>query len=395
MHELGAGSTGDDLRLRPRPQPVEHRALPGRLLERARRRGRRPPGRRRRRRRRPRLDPLSGRLLRPHRAEADLRPLGDGGPPHGVDHEPRSSPARSAPTPPTAACSASVLFGEELAAGDAAGLRIGVVRDAVSEDVTPEVATACEEAIEALRAETGGELREIELPDLEVGDPGGGPDRQPEALTARRRSGSTASSPELSPIARGTLKYRMLLPAAGDRAGAAGAHADAPPPGRPLRRRRRARLADGPGPGPAARGAAGRAALRHAQRRPGQRPRRRARQPDGDPRDQRPRRAQRRRPADRPAAAGRLGRATSCCSTPPRRSSGRTTGAGSTRRRRSPRPRRRRPSVPRRPRSRSRGWSAPSTTCSRCAGSTSRSPRARSTASSAPTAPARRRRCGC
>ena len=36
-------------------------------------------------------------------------------------------------------------------AGDAAGLRIGVVRDAVSEDVAPEVREACEEAIEALR----------------------------------------------------------------------------------------------------------------------------------------------------------------------------------------------------------------------------------------------------
>ena len=61
----------------------------------------------------------------------------------------------------------SVLCGEELAGGDAAGLRIGVVRDAVSEDVTPEVGEACEEAIEALRAETGGEVREVSLPDLE------------------------------------------------------------------------------------------------------------------------------------------------------------------------------------------------------------------------------------
>ena len=61
----------------------------------------------------------------------------------------------------------SALFGEELAAGDAAGLRIGVVRDAVSEDVAPEVREACEAAIEALRGETGGEVREVELADLE------------------------------------------------------------------------------------------------------------------------------------------------------------------------------------------------------------------------------------
>ncbi len=69
---------GQRLRLRPRPQPLEHRALPRRLLERPRRRGRRAARRRRRRRRRDRLDPLPGRLLRPDRAEADLRPLGDG-----------------------------------------------------------------------------------------------------------------------------------------------------------------------------------------------------------------------------------------------------------------------------------------------------------------------------
>jgi Asp-tRNA(Asn)/Glu-tRNA(Gln) amidotransferase A subunit family amidase len=108
----------------------------------------------------------------------------------------------------------SVLCGEELAAGDAAGLRIGVVRDAVSEDVAPAVREACEAAIEALRAETGGEVREVSLPDLEAA-----------ALAAilvingESLGGTTAERlnrlhPELSPVARGTLKYRMLLPAA-------------------------------------------------------------------------------------------------------------------------------------------------------------------------------------
>ncbi len=109
---------------------------------------------------------------------------------------------------------ASVLYGDELAAGDAAGLRIGVVRDAVSEDVTPEVAAACEEAIEALRAETGGEVREVELPDLDAATVAA-------LLIINGEAGSGATpeklnhlSPELSPIARGTLKYRMLLPGA-------------------------------------------------------------------------------------------------------------------------------------------------------------------------------------
>jgi len=108
----------------------------------------------------------------------------------------------------------SVLCGEELAAGDAGGLRIGVVRDAVSEDVTPEVAAACEEATEALRAETGGEIREIELPDLEPATLAALLTINAEALSGATPQKLNRLSPELSPIARGTLKYGMLLPAA-------------------------------------------------------------------------------------------------------------------------------------------------------------------------------------
>jgi aspartyl-tRNA(Asn)/glutamyl-tRNA(Gln) amidotransferase subunit A len=109
---------------------------------------------------------------------------------------------------------ASVLYGSELAAGDAAGLRIGVVRDAVSEDVTPESAAACEEAIEALRAATGGEVREVELPDLEAATLAAILIINSEAMSGATPEKLNRLSPELSPIARGTLKYRMLLPAA-------------------------------------------------------------------------------------------------------------------------------------------------------------------------------------
>ena len=108
----------------------------------------------------------------------------------------------------------STLFGEELTAGDASGLRIGVVRDTVSEDVAPEVGKACEEAIEALRAETGGEVREIELDGIE-------PASLATVLIANTESLGDVSperlnhlNPDLSPIARGFVKYRMLLPAA-------------------------------------------------------------------------------------------------------------------------------------------------------------------------------------
>jgi Asp-tRNA(Asn)/Glu-tRNA(Gln) amidotransferase A subunit family amidase len=108
----------------------------------------------------------------------------------------------------------SVLYGEELTAGEASGLRIGVVRDPVSEDVTPEVAVACETAIEALRAETGGEVKEIPLPDLEAATLAAILIINSESMSGTRPEQLNALDPELSPIARGTLKYRMLIPAA-------------------------------------------------------------------------------------------------------------------------------------------------------------------------------------
>ncbi|MEX0973342.1 MAG: amidase [Solirubrobacterales bacterium] len=108
----------------------------------------------------------------------------------------------------------SALFGEELAAGEAAGLRIGVVRDPVSEDVAPEVREACEGAIEALRGQTGGEVREISLPDLETAAVAGILIINSESMSGTRPGQLNALHPDLSPIARGTLKYRMLLPAA-------------------------------------------------------------------------------------------------------------------------------------------------------------------------------------
>jgi aspartyl-tRNA(Asn)/glutamyl-tRNA(Gln) amidotransferase subunit A len=108
----------------------------------------------------------------------------------------------------------SVLFGEQLAAGDAAGLRIGVVRDTVAEDVTPEVKAACDEAVEALRAETGGTVTEISLPDLEAATLAAILIINSESMSGTRPEQLNQLDPELSPIARGTLKYRILLPAA-------------------------------------------------------------------------------------------------------------------------------------------------------------------------------------
>lgn len=108
----------------------------------------------------------------------------------------------------------SALFGESLARGDAAGLRIGVVRDTVSEDVDPEVRDACERAIEELRAETGGAVREVELPDIEASALAGILILNMESLNGVAPEQLNHLNPEISPINRGVIKYRMLLPGA-------------------------------------------------------------------------------------------------------------------------------------------------------------------------------------
>jgi Asp-tRNA(Asn)/Glu-tRNA(Gln) amidotransferase A subunit family amidase len=107
----------------------------------------------------------------------------------------------------------SVLFGEELAAGDPQGLRIGVIRGEVSEDVAPAVREACEGAIEDLRLQTGGEVREIELPELAAATLATVLIANSESLGGVTPEQLNHLDPELSPIGRGLLKYRLLLPA--------------------------------------------------------------------------------------------------------------------------------------------------------------------------------------
>ncbi|HEX7245034.1 MAG TPA: amidase [Solirubrobacterales bacterium] len=108
----------------------------------------------------------------------------------------------------------SALFGEPIPAGDAAGLRIGVVRDPVSEDVTPEVRAACDEAIEALRAGTNGTVHEIELADLEAATMAAILIINGESLGGVSPELLNGLDPAISPINRGFVKYRTLLPAA-------------------------------------------------------------------------------------------------------------------------------------------------------------------------------------
>jgi len=109
---------------------------------------------------------------------------------------------------------AGTLFGEQLPAGEAAGLRVGIVRDTVTDDVAPAVRDACEEAIRALVAETGGELVEVELADIVPAAMATVLIANAEGLAGLSPDRANRLDPELSPIARGLIKYRLLLPAA-------------------------------------------------------------------------------------------------------------------------------------------------------------------------------------
>ena len=107
----------------------------------------------------------------------------------------------------------SVLFGEELPAGEPRGLRIGVIRGEVSDDVAPAVGEACEAAIEDLRRETGGEVREVELPELDAATLATVLIANSESLGGITPERLNRLDPELSPLGRGLLKYRVLVPA--------------------------------------------------------------------------------------------------------------------------------------------------------------------------------------
>jgi Asp-tRNA(Asn)/Glu-tRNA(Gln) amidotransferase A subunit family amidase len=107
----------------------------------------------------------------------------------------------------------SALFEEELAAGDASGLRIGVVSDVVSEDVAPEVGDACEAAIEALREESGGEVRQVELADILASSLATVLIANVEGLGGVTPERLNRLHPDITPVNRGFAKYRMLLPA--------------------------------------------------------------------------------------------------------------------------------------------------------------------------------------
>jgi Asp-tRNA(Asn)/Glu-tRNA(Gln) amidotransferase A subunit family amidase len=107
----------------------------------------------------------------------------------------------------------SALFGEELTASEPKGLRIGVIGGEVSADVAPDVREACEAAIEELRLQTGGEVQEIELPELAAATLATVLIANSESLGGVTPKKLNELDPDLSPLGRGLLKYRVLVPA--------------------------------------------------------------------------------------------------------------------------------------------------------------------------------------
>jgi Asp-tRNA(Asn)/Glu-tRNA(Gln) amidotransferase A subunit family amidase len=107
---------------------------------------------------------------------------------------------------------ASVLFGEELPAGEPGELRIGVVRDPLWSNSQPGVEDACDSALRALTDATGSELVELELPELGLWTISAVLIAQAEQSHLLTPAKLNSLDPELSVIARGLLKLRGILP---------------------------------------------------------------------------------------------------------------------------------------------------------------------------------------
>lgn len=107
---------------------------------------------------------------------------------------------------------ASVLFEDEIPSDPPSGLRIGVIRDPFWSDSAPGVREACEAALESLGGELGGEVVEVELPELDLVLPAALLVAQAEEAVHLTPKNLNALSPELGVINRGVLKLRALLP---------------------------------------------------------------------------------------------------------------------------------------------------------------------------------------
>ena len=106
-----------------------------------------------------------------------------------------------------------VLFGEELAAGETEGLRIGVVPGELWDDCDLEVYTACRQAVEELREASAGTIAEVDFAGREhvlIASILVGSTEELAVMTPRRVA---ALGDDVSLVARALLRYRLLIPA--------------------------------------------------------------------------------------------------------------------------------------------------------------------------------------
>ena len=109
---------------------------------------------------------------------------------------------------------AGALFRERLDAGDATGLRAGILAGDPWDDCQPDVRAACEHAVEVLRAATGGEVREVAIAGIDHALVASILVTQSDELAALTPAKLNTLSEEVSLIARALMKYRLLTPAA-------------------------------------------------------------------------------------------------------------------------------------------------------------------------------------
>jgi Asp-tRNA(Asn)/Glu-tRNA(Gln) amidotransferase A subunit family amidase len=107
----------------------------------------------------------------------------------------------------------SALFGEQLAASDVAGLRVGTVPGDLSVDVAGDVASACAQALDQLADATGGTVTEVELPGREHVLMSSILLLQSEDFADVVPADVMQLGEEVSLVARALSRYRFLIPA--------------------------------------------------------------------------------------------------------------------------------------------------------------------------------------
>lgn len=108
---------------------------------------------------------------------------------------------------------AGALLAEDLPAGDASGLRIGRPTGPVWEDCQPDVAAACERALEQLAGETGGVTTQVEIDGLDLSGIATVMKLSIEPNASVNPASLAFVGDLVSPLIRALLKYQFLIPA--------------------------------------------------------------------------------------------------------------------------------------------------------------------------------------